>query len=92
MKSAFELAMERLGGGLREFTEEQKERLAEVDRVYDAKAAQARLNADQRRAEAAGNREIVGQVQDDLATEIASIESKREREKERLRGEFGEGN
>lgn len=90
MKSAFELAMERLGGGLQEFTDEQKEQLADVDRVYDAKAAQARLNTDQRRAEAAGDLEKIGQVNDDLATEIASIESKREREKERLRKEFGD--
>ena len=85
MKSAFELAMERLGGGLRTYTDEQKEELAEIDRVYDAKAAQARFSAKSRLAEARGDSEAADRVAQDLAVEIASIESKRERKKEALR-------
>lgn len=88
MKSAFELAMERLGGALNEYTDEQKEQLADVDRLYDSRVAQARFSAADRRRKAGGNREQVQQVQDDLAVEIASLEERREREKNRLRNEF----
>lgn len=89
MKSAFERAMERFGcGDLREYTPEQKEQLAEVDRVYDAKAAQARFAA-KARMQAAADRQARDQVQEDLAVELASIETKREREKETLRERFG---
>ena len=50
MKSAFELAMEKLGGPIREYTAEQKQQLAEVDKVYDSKVAQAEFAAKDRLA------------------------------------------
>jgi len=47
MKSSFELAMARFGGGeLRRLTPEQKEQLAEVDRRIDAKIAQAKIRTE----------------------------------------------
>ena len=41
MKSAWELALERSGGALRELTPDQKERIAELERAAQAKIAAA---------------------------------------------------
>ena len=88
MKSAFELAMERLGENLREYTDEQKEGLAEIDRVFDAKIAQARFAARAREEKAGNDPEQRKQVQDDLAVELRSLEEQREKKKDALRAEF----
>ncbi|NOY80449.1 MAG: hypothetical protein GXP31_05520 [Kiritimatiellaeota bacterium] len=88
MKTAYELAMERLGHKLRVLSEEQKERLAEVDRRYDAKIAEARLNAEGRLRGAAGDVDRAGAVRDELVVELASLNEKREQEKERIRREI----
>jgi hypothetical protein len=88
MKSAFELAMERFGGAVQKLTVEQKEQLAEVDRLYEAKIAQARFDAQARQESCQGDREKLGQVQSDLIVEIRSLETRREREKEKLRKDF----
>jgi hypothetical protein len=89
MKSAFELAMERLGGGpLREYTDAQKEQLAEVDRTYDARVAQARLQADADRRKAGGDPAKLKQTQDLLTTELTSLEERREQAKDELRKQF----
>ena len=45
MKSAFELAMERLGGNIKQYSNEQKEQLADIGKLYDAKIAQAKFAA-----------------------------------------------
>ncbi len=86
MKSAYELAMERLGGGGREYTAEQKEKLAEIDRIYDAKAAQAKLSAQDRLKRAGNDPEARKKIADDLAVELASCEGIRELEKKKIRG------
>jgi ABC-type Na+ efflux pump permease subunit len=91
MKSAYELAMERLGGASQEYTSEQKTRLAEVDSIYDAKVAQAKINAQTRRAGVAGDREALEQIAQDMTVELASLEERRERDKARLREEFKQG-
>jgi len=88
MKSAYELAMERLGGSLNEYTDEQKEQLAEVDRLYDSKVAQAKFAADDRRRKAGGNPEQLKQIDDDYIVEVASLNERREKAKEELRGQF----
>lgn len=84
MKSAYELAMERLGGGVRHYTAEQKEQLAEIDREIDAKIAQIRLSSgpvgESLEARTARERGVVSEIQ--------SLEEKREIRKERLRKEF----
>ena len=86
MKSAFELAMERLGGASgQKLSQEQKEQLAEIDRIYEAKIAQAKFSADARRPDCQGDPDKLRQVQDDLLVEIRSLESRRERQKEEIR-------
>jgi hypothetical protein len=86
MKSAFELAMERLGGASgQKLSQEQKEQLAEIDRIYEAKIAQAKFSADARRQDCQGDPDKLRQVQDDLLVEIRSLESRRERQKEEIR-------
>ena len=88
MKSAFELAMERLGGPIKQYTDEQKQQLAEIDRVYEAKIAQAKFAAASRKEKAEGDLEKLKQIQEDMSVEIASLEEKRDHEKERLRHQF----
>lgn len=86
MKSAFEKALERFGDtDMTDYSQEQKEQFAEIDRKYDAKAAQARMNAEQRRAQLSGNPEGVEQIDDDLVVELRSIEERRERDKAAVR-------
>ena len=72
MKSAYELAMERLGGAARQYSAEQKAELAEIDRLYDSKVVQAKFDAEARRRQAAGDAEKLKQIDDDMALEIRS--------------------
>jgi len=88
MKSAYELAMERFGGDVREYTAEQKTQLAEIDSVYDAKAAQAKFEAQSRLEKAGADVEKREEVRQDQAVELASIERRREQKKEELRRSF----
>ncbi len=88
MKSAFELAMERMGGPLKEYSPEQKEQLAQIDRIADSKLAQAKFDLQARLAQAGGDAERLAQVQRDMEVELASIESKRDRDKDALRKQF----
>ena len=88
MKSAYELAMEKLGGQLHDYSNEQKEQLAEVDKIYDAKEAQAKFDAQRRLQEAATDPTKIQQIQEDLNVELASVESRRERQKKELRQTF----
>ena len=89
MKSAYELAMERLGGEIREYTDEQKGRLAEIDRKYDAKIAQVKLDAENQLRAAGVDSAKQDDVRSRSAGEIASLNGKREAEKDRARSEFG---
>lgn len=88
MKSAFELAMERLGGNVRQYTAVQKEQLADVDRLYDSKVVQAKFDAEARRRQAGGDAQKLKQIDDDLATEIRSLDARRNRKKDELRNGF----
>jgi hypothetical protein len=86
MKSAFELAMERLGGTARELTPEQKEQLAEEDRKAEAKIAQIKIATNAKlQTVPPDERE---QLRRDMATEIAGVNEHRERRKEALRAAF----
>lgn len=89
VKSAYELAMERLGGEIREYTDEQKGRLAEIDRKYDAKIAQVKLDAENQLRAAGVDSAKQDDVRSRSAGEIASLNGKREAEKDRARSEFG---
>ncbi|HQC53300.1 MAG TPA: hypothetical protein PLE92_09230 [Lentisphaeria bacterium] len=88
MKTAFELAMERLGGKAKSYTEEQKKQLADVDSLYESRIVQARFDAEARTKKANGDPEKLAQIQKDLATEIKSLEERRESKKEELRKQF----
>jgi hypothetical protein len=92
MKSAYELAMERLQktSPTLVLTEEQKKQLAEVDSTYRAKIAEKELFLkDQiRNAQAAGKLEEAESMQKQLASEIRRLQEKCETKKEKLRAEF----
>jgi hypothetical protein len=92
MKSAYELAMERLEktSPSLALTEDQKKKLAEVDSTYRAKIAEKELFLkDQiRRAQTAGKFEEVESLEKQLASEIHRLQEGCEARKEKLRASF----
>jgi 3-dehydroquinate synthase class II len=92
MKSAYELAMERLekGSPSLSLTEDQKKEIAEVDSVYRAKIAEKELFLkDQiRKAQAAGKFDEVESLEQQLASEIRRLQQECETKKEKLRASF----
>jgi hypothetical protein len=93
MKSAYELAMERLekASPSISLTEEQKKEIAEVDSVYRAKIAEKEvfLKDQIRKAQAAGNLEETESFEKQLSTEIRRLQEDCETKKEKLRASFG---
>ena len=93
MKSAYELAMERLekSSPSVSLTEEQKKEIAEVDSVYRAKIAEKELFLkDQiRKAQVAGKFEEVESLDKQLVSEIRRLQEECKAKKEKLRAEFG---
>jgi hypothetical protein len=91
MKSAYELAMERLAksdpASGRPLTAEQKGRLAEIDRVYQGKLAEREIFLKKQLNDALADQKAdeVKKIQQQLANERARIEEEREDEKERVR-------
>lgn len=91
MKSAYELAMERLAksdpDAGRKLTDEQKQRLADIDRVYQGKIAEREifLKKQLNDALAAGNADEYQKIQQQISSERARLEEEREDEKERVR-------
>ncbi len=90
MKSAYELAMERLaqsGPSSTPLTAEQKKRLAEIDKIYAGKIAEREIFLKQSlaAATAAQNLDEIEKLQRQLAAERSRIEEEREDEKERVR-------
>jgi ABC-type Fe3+-hydroxamate transport system substrate-binding protein len=92
MKSAYELAMERLEKASPSIalTEEQKKEIAEVDLVYRAKIAEKELFLkDQiRKAQAAGKLDEAESLEKQLASEIRRLHEECESRKEKLRASF----
>lgn len=84
MKSAYELALERSGGILNVVPEEIKKKLAEIEQIRKAKVAEAELSAQQRIARES-DPEKAAEVKEALVTEIAAINDKYEREKDKVR-------
>ena len=91
MKSAYELAMERLqatdpdaGAPL---TSDQKARLAEIDRIYQGKTAEREIFLKKQLDDllAAGNGEEAEKVKKQLASEKARLAEEKEEEKEKVR-------
>lgn len=91
MKSAYELAMERLAksdpSANQPLTAEQKTRLADIDRVYQGKTAEREifLQKQLNDALAAGNAEEADKIRQQLANEKARLQEEREAEKDRVR-------
>lgn len=87
MKSAYELAMSRLeqGSPTRSLTEEQKKTLAEIDSEYDAKVAERKIFLEGEITKLSGDEGAIASLRRQLASEIASIEEKRESKKEKVR-------
>jgi hypothetical protein len=92
MKSAYELAMERLERSQPSIalTEEQKKELAEIDSTYKAKIAEKELflHDEIRKAQAAENFEEVEKLEKQLTSEIARLREDCEAKKEKLRASF----
>ncbi len=91
MKSAYELAMERLkaadGEPAPELTPDQKRQLADINQRYKAKLAEREIFLNQQiaAARAAGNAEEFEKLNVQLRRERTSIEEDREDEKNRVR-------
>jgi len=91
MKSAYELAMERLAksdpGKGRSLNAEQKGRLAEIDRVYKGKIAEREIFLKQQldKALAAQNADDFEKIKRQVIDEKVRLEEEREAEKEKIR-------
>jgi hypothetical protein len=92
MKSAYELALERLekASPSLTLTDDQKKQLAEIDSAYRAKIAEKELFLKEqvRQAQAAGKLEEVESVQKQLASETRRLQEDCEAKKEKLRASF----
>ena len=93
MKSAYELAMERLAksdpAGSVPLTAAQKTRLAEIDRLFQGKLAEREIFLKKQLDEAfaAQKFEDAEKIKQQLSSERARIEEEREAEKDRVRRE-----
>lgn len=95
MKSAYELAMERLraqdpsAGSSRPLTSDQKQRLAALDTRYQAKIAEREIFLQKQLAQARqqGDGEAFAQLERQLRDERARLREELEAEKEKVRGE-----
>jgi hypothetical protein len=94
MKSAYELAMERLAKSdpaARPLSAEQKARLAEIDRIYQGKTAEREIFLQQQLKAALGARaagqkgDEVEKIRQQMAGEKARLAEERDEEKERVR-------
>jgi hypothetical protein len=93
MKSAYELAMERLAKGQPtvNLTGDQKKQLAEVDSTFKARIAEKDLflKGEIQKAQSAGKFEEVESLEKQLASDIKRLQEDCEAKKEKLRASFG---
>jgi hypothetical protein len=91
MKSSYELAMERLAKSdptsAKPLTAEKKQRLADLDRVYQGKLAERQIFLKKQldEAYAAQNPEEIEKVKQQIGSERTRLEEEREAEKEKVR-------
>jgi hypothetical protein len=90
MKSAYELAMERLAKSdpaATPLSAEQKARLAEIDRVYQGKIAEREIFLKQQLTGALSAQDLdeADKIRKQISGERARLEEEREDEKERVR-------
>ncbi len=93
MKSAYELAMERLekASPSLSLTEEQKKEIAEIDSIYRAKIAEKELFLKNQisKAQNASKLDEVESLEKQLASDIRRLQEDCEAKKEKLRAQFG---
>ena len=89
MKSAYELAMERLNkkSPTVKLTDKKKQELAEIDSKYAAKFAERELllKEEKNKAITKGDYEAVQQLEKQLASDRKAIETEKEEKKEKAR-------
>jgi hypothetical protein len=92
MKSAYELAMERLekASPSISLTDGQKKEIAQLDSVYRAKIAEREvfLKDQIRKVQISGNLEELQLLEKQLASEICRLQEECEAKKEKLRASF----
>ena len=92
MKSAYELAMERLekSAPTIKLTDEQKAQIAEIDSQYKAKIAEKELflQGKIREAQMSGNPGGLEELEKQLTAEVRRLQSDCEEKKEKLRASF----
>ena len=92
MKSAYELAMERLAKDqpMVTLTDDQKKQLAEIDSQFKARIAEKELflKGEIAKAQAAGKFEEIESLQKQLSSEIRRLQEDCEVKKEKLRASF----
>ena len=84
MKSAYELAMERLGGESQALTEEQKTIIADIDVKMKSKIAEAQIMFDQQLAAEADPAKAAF-IQQTRQQQIAKIKAESEEAKQQIR-------
>ena len=93
MKSAYELAMERLqkASPSLSLTDKQKEELAALDSKYRAKIAEKELflTGQIRKAQTEGKVDEIDSLEKQLASEVRRLQQECEAAKEKLRAKFG---
>ena len=86
MKSAYELAMEKLGGDATpKLTDQQKAEIAEIDNRCKAKIAETEVMSQQQIDQAGDDSAKVEQVRETLSTEIRRMREKAEVQKNKIR-------
>jgi hypothetical protein len=89
MKSAYELAMERLNksGPVLQLTAQQKKELAELDSLYSSKIAQREIfvKGEISKSIAAGNYEAIEALEKQLVSDRKSLNAELEEKKEQVR-------
>ena len=85
MKTALDLAMERFGEPLKELSDKQKAALNEIENQYKAKTTEAEFVKNEKLEKANGDPQQIEQIIDDYTVEVASLNSLRDRDKEKVR-------
>jgi len=86
VKSAYELALERSGGALQELAPDLKKELAELERKYRAKLAEAELSGAARLQETgSADPEAATRIRDEISAALAAIRKDWERAQAKVR-------
>jgi len=84
VKSAYELAMERLdreSGPAKKLSDDQKVRIADIEKKYDAKVAELRLDYDAQ-MQGAPSLEDLDKLKTEMAGKLTALEADRDKEKD----------